>query len=1239
MDITVIYENTDVSSEVISYERDKAICTGVGIVRVVFKREVSFTPTLYKKIIIYEGGTKKGTYYIHTIDRELPSNQLVLSCQDASIKLQNYFIAENYFIDYPSSSDYWIKKFLTEATVSYEFDGVSTGSLMSNDTSLGMSTCMDVMVTLCQMNGWYFYFDEENICHIGKLHVDTGNASSTVDDTQILNFSTNTNDRLFRNRVLVWGNGDPTSNKWVFADLDWHGQYENEYGPNDIRTVVIANSNIRNVGTANSAASLALKEFSKTTFEVAVELVGVYSFDLGDYIAVNSNFLQTTGIITTISSSMSSGGLYTRVILNQRCPRLFAFFDYGGYVYVGTQGAGVWRKPLEFSNTWLNFSEGLTDLNIVDLAVDRGVYACVSDQGNLFVRSDATIWQKYSPSLTDRLTEVDGEKITTTYPAASGVCNAVTIDKTTGEVIAPFSLRVTNSGDPSRSWIYYLQGMTGTNYQYEDDDEIPGYTIIDIDNNGSQNIVSTVCNYSGELWLWNNQPGQSNIYGEQSDLPLATESGFTSLYLQTGQQGSPLNADVALLGDGKYIYSLNVHNWPYSNPPYNYLDVSPTKTSSGIAAVGSINKQFNGTASLGTMNLHSALSVGNQTLVFPYYDTEKQCNAYFQQSLLVGDSEPYITYTYNQDSLLGSAFSIEKGSRYVYTLYSIDGVNSVYINYYDPDSGYIGYVGSASVPATVHGGTLDPYLYTLNEKGAVHGDFVSWVLEAWYDGATYVDPDPEIGVNTDWIAAHYVLFYNVKTNQITVQPITGEWTDPYEMITIYYDENTDSGYGDDHLVTLRPYIEYPDGDVLTKVYRVSPYHPVELVYASTFYETKAIITNQEHCVLAVDDYYNLRYIDVDTLGILRTIPHRHQNDTPEPISTSPAFIVAHQMTKEGSVFYYNADLGNMNRIGLYGEDDYIYDLQIFPNFELFEGQPGTVYSAEISERMSYAELMYDCFCLHIYTLVRYELDGHYYTSNRIVAKVIASLGERITKKVNYTKFIRNRKQIQLGYRDNQYSTSMHTPTPYRVESSISSPVAVFGGTAYSGMMFTGQTTTGETVSGIQTGWNQSKLLVSPFGYKGTYTDLVMNGLQSYVNDVRSFNAVTPVVESGVVTSGTKLSNIVMFTQPSSTVISSGIESYLHILDVSTIPDYGGAIVVSGLIGQSTIEAVFSGYANHIETTHTQDVPYMFVSISGVPPRFYQKDYYDEGMTPTTFLDVTGNLPNCAINCIRCDDQV
>jgi hypothetical protein len=723
MDVEILYDGNSVTSEVISYERDKGICTGVGIVRVVFKREVSFTPALYKKVTIYEGGSKKGTYYIHTIDRELPSNFLVLSCQDASIKLQNYFIAENYFIDYPSTSDYWIKKFLAEATVSYQFDGVSIGTLLSNDTSLGMCTCMDVMVSLCQQNGWYFYFDEDNTCHIGKLKVDTGNTSATVNDTQIINFSTNTNDRMFRNRVLVWGNGDPTSNKWVFADIDWHGSFENEYGDNDIRTVVIANSNIRNVGTANSAAMLALKEFSKTTFEVAVELVGVYSFDLGDYISVDSKFLQTTGIITTISSSMSSSGLTTRIILNQRCPRLFAFFDYGGYVYVGTQGAGVWRKPLEFSNTWLNFSEGLTDLNIIDLAVDRGVYACVSDQGNLFVRSDATIWQKYSPSLTDRLTEVDGEKITVTYPPASGICNAVTIDKTTGEVIAPFSLRVTNSGDPSRSWLYYLQGMNGTNYQYIDDDDIPGYTIIDIDNNGAENIVSTRCTYSGNQWVWNDSNGQHNYDQYNSDLPL--QSGWSIWYQgsQSFTQYSEPEND-GYLGDASLILNSN--------------------------------ERFSGN--------HFGVAISNGCTLQPRHEGS---TLFFDEYDIGNFVETHFSLP-NAD-LLGTAYQIVDGDREVFILTTSwsDSSTTASLYAYDPDAHFLRHLGDGSFPG---------YVYTWSPKGSVSGGFVMWMVGA--------DVEDEFG---DWTTVPSALFYEIETGQIYTKSMPigdAKWIYPIGMTAV-----------------------------------------------------------------------------------------------------------------------------------------------------------------------------------------------------------------------------------------------------------------------------------------------------------------------------------------------------------------------------------------------------------------------------------------------------------------------
>ena len=107
-----LYIGEDFSSKhthIVTYDRDQNICTGIGLFRVELTLDIYPIPDLYDPVVLYEDDVKKGTYYIHSIDRS--SETFILSCQDASLKLATYFIAESYFVDYASTSDYWIKKF------------------------------------------------------------------------------------------------------------------------------------------------------------------------------------------------------------------------------------------------------------------------------------------------------------------------------------------------------------------------------------------------------------------------------------------------------------------------------------------------------------------------------------------------------------------------------------------------------------------------------------------------------------------------------------------------------------------------------------------------------------------------------------------------------------------------------------------------------------------------------------------------------------------------------------------------------------------------------------------------------------------------------------------------------------------------------------------------------------------------------------------------------------------------
>jgi len=174
---------------------------------------------------------------------------------------------------------------------------------------------------------------------------------------------------------VVWGNYDPISKAWVYADVRQPTPWDRS--ENDLRTVLFSNSAVRNVSSAYAVAAKILIELARLTYEKSFEYIGEINLDLGDVIKVNTKWHKGECLVTTIGSRCNKNGLVTVVVLDQRCPRIFGYTTYLDYVYVGTTDGGVWRKPLD-SNAWEAFSTGLIQFDVTDLIIKNGVFACVA---------------------------------------------------------------------------------------------------------------------------------------------------------------------------------------------------------------------------------------------------------------------------------------------------------------------------------------------------------------------------------------------------------------------------------------------------------------------------------------------------------------------------------------------------------------------------------------------------------------------------------------------------------------------------------------------------------------------------------------------------------------------------------------------------------------------------------------------------------------------------------------------
>lgn len=395
INVQIKLNDVDISQYVVSYTREHKICTGIGTLSMEVTYELVNDLIPWDAIDIYEGGDHVGTYYVGTITDNQPAATLSIEAQDNSKRLSDYFITDTYLIDYISYTRYWIEYFLQEVGIQYEFLVSGDGSLINQNTSLGLVSAYEQIQTLLQMSGWYITFNTSGKALIGKLTTNISNHSHRLNLHDMTEFKLIQSDKMYRNRALIWGTGSPSSGEWVFADVTRHTRWD--YDNNDLRTVVIGNSAIPDVASAFMLANQLLIEFCRLNEEKDMTLIGTYNnLNVGSSVRVQTRVWTGSGLVTTFGVNMTRSGLTTHVVLDERCPRLYGFFDLGGKVYVGTFGSGVWRHDIKYLGAeWEDYSSGVAP-QTTDLHVNNGVLAAVGAGGDAYYNLEGSLpWHQF----------------------------------------------------------------------------------------------------------------------------------------------------------------------------------------------------------------------------------------------------------------------------------------------------------------------------------------------------------------------------------------------------------------------------------------------------------------------------------------------------------------------------------------------------------------------------------------------------------------------------------------------------------------------------------------------------------------------------------------------------------------------------------------------------------------------------------------------------------------------------
>jgi hypothetical protein len=490
MEVQVTLNGEDITNYVISFSREQMVCTGVGNLEVVLANTVPCSFNVWDVAVTYEGGEKTGTYYICDINKEEKSGEIQLTCQDGSKKLTDNFISEQLDSSQLTHAREWIIRYFEDSGVPYDFNVGGRGAPVAPFTEMGINSAYDMITLLLQQSGWYLYFNPDGVAIVGDIQRSLENPAWKVTDEQITEIQIARNDNSLRNRAVVWGGLDYQSMKQIFADVSVNTPWN--YDNKDKRAVVLANSLIHSNGVANQLAHKILQTFAKINEEKVVTVPGPFNVHLGDLVFINSKTYCGIGLVTSVQATVSKSGHLVTFTVDQRCPRLFAYFSFGqdpygnvDCVYIGTKGHGVYKKPLDGAG-FSPFNAGLQNLYIHDLYITNGIFVCVADDGYAYTRKIGdTAWTKYHHG---GFIDLD----VNVYFEEDVRAVSCTIDRTTSDIYIGYNA-VTNI----RSWVVKLsgQGILQYNNQVVVNNE-QKYLIQDLDRDGKQNVIVAMCDIS-----------------------------------------------------------------------------------------------------------------------------------------------------------------------------------------------------------------------------------------------------------------------------------------------------------------------------------------------------------------------------------------------------------------------------------------------------------------------------------------------------------------------------------------------------------------------------------------------------------------------------------------------------------------------------------------------------------------------------------------------------------------------
>jgi len=265
----------------------------------------------------YEGHTHQiFTGWVKQVEKQVPDNTYVITCNDEMVKAIDFFIAsntpDNCYKARNIAAEDLVEAMLNMAQITnYTHDTSYFTFGITRDVEVNLISAYDMCKTVSDIIAYSIWCDETGLAHFeDRRPYVMGGDSPIKTVTGITRLGHRRSDRDLRNRIVVYG----TDGIYAVAEA------ESPYLPTGFRkTVVVASPWIDDQSMAQSACNYNLDKLNRLTEEITVEIVGDPDLHARKVITISESHTGISGnwYIYTCEHRWGEGGYTTNLELRK----------------------------------------------------------------------------------------------------------------------------------------------------------------------------------------------------------------------------------------------------------------------------------------------------------------------------------------------------------------------------------------------------------------------------------------------------------------------------------------------------------------------------------------------------------------------------------------------------------------------------------------------------------------------------------------------------------------------------------------------------------------------------------------------------------------------------------------------------------------------------------------------------------------------------------------------------------